>query len=138
MKRITYFAFPLLVLVAVLFAVSLINARSVADGFMKGVDGQWVRRQTIFYPYRTFAEFRGPAWLFYYESRAFPKSPPAGIPVGLLGHMVNRLITLGFVRESAIPRLPSDVTPVSRDPAWSPWTKPSSFTLESTRNGLKP
>jgi hypothetical protein len=61
MKRIIYFGFASLIAVGVLFWISFINASSVADRFMKGVDGQWVRRQTIFYPYHTFAEFRGPA-----------------------------------------------------------------------------
>lgn len=138
MKRAIYFAFPFLVAIAVLFRISFIFASSTAERFMKRVDGNWVRRQTIFYPYHTFSEFRGPAWLFYYESRTYPKSPPAGIPIGLFGHEVNRHITISYVRESTTPAPPRDARKVSKEEAWAPWTKPSSFTLETTRNGLKP
>jgi hypothetical protein len=137
-KRVIYVAFGIAGAAAVLVMLSFTHASRVADGFMSRLDGDWARRQTLFYSYHTFAEFRGPAWLFYYESRAYPKSPPAGIPVGLLGHAVNRCITISSVRGEARPPSLLSGSPVSRDQAWSPSMKPSTFTLETTRNGLKP
>jgi hypothetical protein len=137
-KRVIYVAFGIAVATAVLVILSFAHASRVADRFMSRVDGDWARRQTLFYPYHTFAEFRGPAWLFYYESRAYPKSPPAGVPIGLLGHAANRCITISLVYGAEKPSSLPNTKTVSRDQMWPSWMKPSSFTLETTRNGLKP